>query len=78
MIRARGESGMSRKLVRSRDEKMLCGVAAGIAGYLDVDPTIVRLVWVLAVVIPGSNILVVAVYLLLCLLMPLEVPGSTS
>jgi phage shock protein PspC (stress-responsive transcriptional regulator) len=69
---------MSRKLVRSRDEKMLCGVAAGIAGYLDVDPTIVRLVWVLAVVIPGSNILVVAVYLLLCLLMPLEVPGSTS
>lgn len=69
---------MSRKLVRSRDDKMLCGVAAGIAHYLDVDPTIVRLVWVLAIVIPGSNIIVVAAYLLLCLLMPLEVPGSPS
>lgn len=57
---------------------MLCGVAAGIAHYLDVDPTIVRLVWVLAIVIPGSNVIVVAAYLLLCLLMPLEVPGSPS
>jgi phage shock protein C len=69
---------MSRKLVRSRDDKMLCGVAAGIAHYLDIDPTIVRLLWVLAVVVPGSNIIVVAVYLLLCLLMPMEVPGSPS
>lgn len=69
---------MSRKLVRLRDDKMLCGVAAGIARYLDIDPTIVRLVWVLAIVVPGSNIIVVAVYLLLCLLMPLEVPGSPS
>ncbi len=69
---------MSRKLVRPRDDKMVCGVAAGIARYLDVDPTMVRLAWVLAIVIPGSNIIVVAVYLLLCLLMPLEVPGSPS
>jgi phage shock protein PspC (stress-responsive transcriptional regulator) len=69
---------MSRKLVRSRDDKMLCGVAAGIARYLDIDPTIVRVLWVLAIVIPGSNIIVVVVYLLLCLLMPLEVPGSAS
>jgi len=69
---------MSRKLVRSRDDKMLWGVAAGIARYLDIDPTIVRLVWVLAILVPGSNIIVVVVYLLLCLLMPLEVPGSPS
>lgn len=69
---------MSGKLVRSRDDKMLFGVAAGIARYLDIDPTIVRLLWVLAIVVPGSNIIVVAVYLLLCFLMPLEVPGSPS
>ena len=69
---------MRRKLVRSRDDKMLCGVASGIARYLDVDPTIVRLVWVLAILVPGSNLIVVAVYLLLCFLMPLEVPGSSS
>ena len=69
---------MSRRLVRSRDDKMLCGVAAGIARYLDIDPTIVRIVWVVAILVPGSNLIVVAVYLLLCLLMPLEVPGSPS
>lgn len=69
---------MSRKLVRSRDDKMLCGVAAGIAHYLDVDPTIVRLLWVLAIIVPGPNIIVVAAYLLLCFLMPLEVPGSPT
>ena len=69
---------MSRRLVRSRDNKMLCGVAAGIARYLDIDPTIVRIVWVVAILVPGSNLIVVAVYLLLCLLMPLKVPGSPS
>ena len=69
---------MSRRLVRSRDDKMLCGVAAGIARYLDIDPTIARIVWVVAILVPGSNLIVVAVYLLLCLLMPLEVPGSPS
>ncbi len=69
---------MSSRLVRSRDDKMLCGVAAGIARYLDIDTTIVRIVWVVAILVPGSNLIVVAVYLLLCLLMPLEVPGSPS
>lgn len=57
---------------------MLCGVAAGIAHYLDIDPTIVRVLWVLAIVVPGSNLIVMALYLLLCFLMPMEVPGSSS
>lgn len=69
---------MSRRLTRSRDDKMLCGVAAGIAHYLDIDPTIVRVLWVLAIVVPGSNLIVMALYLLLCFLMPMEVPGSSS
>lgn len=36
-----------RKLVRSRTDRMLCGVCGGIGEYLNVDPTLVRLVWVL-------------------------------
>lgn len=39
----------SKRLYRSRDNRMICGVAAGVAAYLDVDPTIVRLIWVVAV-----------------------------
>lgn len=36
-----------KKLVRSKGNRMLCGVCGGIGEYLNVDPTIVRLVWLL-------------------------------
>ena len=35
-----------KRLTRS-DDKMIGGVCAGLAEYLDIDPTIVRIVWVL-------------------------------
>ncbi|MCI8517448.1 MAG: PspC domain-containing protein [Hungatella sp.] len=34
-----------RKLYRSGSSRMLCGVCGGIGEYLNVDPTLVRLVW---------------------------------
>lgn len=37
-----------KRLYRSRTDRKICGVAAGIAGYFGVDPTLVRLLWVLA------------------------------
>lgn len=36
-----------RKLVRSRTNRMLCGVCGGVGEYLNVDPTLVRLLWIL-------------------------------
>lgn len=33
----------NKKLLRSRDERMIAGVAGGLARYLNVDPAIVRL-----------------------------------
>lgn len=36
-----------KKLYRSRKNKMICGVCGGIAEYLNIDPTIVRLLTVL-------------------------------
>jgi phage shock protein C len=41
------------RLYRSRDERLLAGVAGGIANYLDVDPTLVRLVWLLTLITTG-------------------------
>ena len=38
---------MQKRLHRSRTEKMIAGVCGGIAEYLDVDPTLVRVFWVL-------------------------------
>lgn len=68
---------MGKKLTRSRDDKMVCGVAAGLARYFDIDVTIMRLIWVVVVLLPGPNLIILAVYLVLCLLMPLETPGET-
>ena len=67
---------MRKRLTRSRDDKMICGVAAGLARYVDIDPTVMRLIWVVAVLLPGPNLIILAVYLVLCLLMPLETPGE--
>lgn len=34
-----------KKLYRSRDNRMLAGVCGGVGEFINVDPTIVRLVW---------------------------------
>ena len=35
-----------KKLVRSQVNKMICGVCGGIGEYFHIDPTIIRLIWV--------------------------------
>jgi phage shock protein C len=44
---------LSKKLYRSENDRMVAGVAGGLAAYLGWDPTLVRLLWVLAF-IPGG------------------------
>ena len=39
---------MEKKLYKSATDKKIDGVCAGIAEYFNVDPTLVRLLWVLA------------------------------
>ena len=38
---------MSKKLYRSRSQKMFAGVCGGIAEYFNIDPTVVRILWAL-------------------------------
>lgn len=38
---------MDKKLYRSYENKMIAGVCGGIGEYFNVDPTIIRLAWVL-------------------------------
>jgi len=47
---------MSKKLYRSND-KVLGGVASGVAEYMDVDPLIVRIIWVVLCFAFGVGIL---------------------
>ena len=58
-----------KRLYRSREEKMLGGVCGGIAEYLGVDPTLVRLGWVLLSFTGGSGILL---YIVMSIIVPLE------
>jgi phage shock protein C len=62
------------RIYRSRHERMVAGVAGGIAEYADVDPTIVRLIWIAALLTTGP--LALLLYLLCAIVIPRE-PGST-
>lgn len=47
----------SKKLVLSQTDKKIAGVCGGFADYLDLDPTIVRVVWVMAALLVGWGFL---------------------
>ncbi|MBO5973505.1 MAG: PspC domain-containing protein [Clostridia bacterium] len=57
----------NKKLYRSQTNKKLAGVCGGLAEYLNIDPTIVRLVWVLATLFVGCGILA---YIIALIVMP--------
>ena len=62
---------MEKKLTKSAN-KSLAGVCGGIAEYFDGDPTVIRLVFVIAVIFAGCGLLA---YLIAWIIMP-EQPGS--
>ena len=48
---------MGKKLYKSNKNKMLDGVCGGIAEYFNIDPTLVRLGWVVFCALGGSGVL---------------------
>lgn len=54
--------------MRSSTDKKIAGVCGGLAEYFDIDATIIRVVWLLAVLFAGTGILV---YLVLWIVVPL-------
>lgn len=58
---------MEKKLYKSNTDKKLCGVCGGLAEYLNVDSTIIRLILVFAVLFAGSGILA---YIIAALVIP--------
>ncbi len=60
--------GESRRLTRSARERMWAGVAGGMARYFDIDPALVRLVWVAATILThGAAVLI---YIVLWIVIP--------
>lgn len=56
-----------KKLYKVDDNKKLCGVCGGIGEYLNIDPTVIRLLWVVFFFLGGSGLLA---YIVCALIMP--------
>jgi phage shock protein C len=63
-----------KRLMRSSRDKKIAGVCAGLAEYFDLDPTLVRVLWLLAVFFAGTGFLV---YIILWIVLPIA-PASVS
>src|SRR5262249_11763582 len=64
-----GEEDMSRKLGRPREPGMIAGVCAGLARRFGVSTGLVRLLFILSLLLPGTQVIV---YLALWIIMPNE------
>ncbi len=66
-----------KQITLSATDKKIAGVCGGLAEYLDVDPSIVRLVWVALSVVPGGFIGGALAYLLAWIIIP-KAPAFSS
>jgi phage shock protein C len=58
---------MNKKLYKSNSDKKIDGVCAGIAEYFNLDPTVVRIAWIIFSCLGGSGLLA---YLICAIVMP--------
>lgn len=58
-----------KRLYRSRTERMIGGVCGGLAQYFNIDPTIVRLIFLLLLFAGGAAFLI---YIIMWIVVPLE------
>lgn len=56
-----------KKLYRSNTDRKLCGVCGGFAEYFDLDPTIIRLIFIFLTLFGGGGVLI---YLICALVIP--------
>jgi phage shock protein C len=68
-------SNGTKRLYRLRDGRVVAGVCAGLAAYLGVDPTLVRLAFALLTLFGGAGVLL---YLCAWIVMPEEGGDGTS
>ena len=72
MLRAEGTAASSTRarLVRSNTDRRIAGVCGGLAEYFNLDPTIVRVAWIVVSVIPGLIVFGAIAYLMAWFIIP--------
>lgn len=63
-------STSGRRLTRSVVDRRIGGVCGGLAAYLDVDSTAIRVVWVVLSIVPGCIVMGVIAYFVAWFIMP--------
>jgi phage shock protein C len=64
---------VNRRLYRCQHDRILAGVASGMAERFDLDPTLVRVLWLLSVFFGGFGLLA---YIVMAIIVPLEPAGG--
>jgi phage shock protein C len=59
----------TRKLYRSRTERMLAGVCGGLAQYFNLDPTLIRVLFIVLTVLGGAGLVI---YVAMWIIVPKE------
>ena len=67
---------MNERLYRSRSDRMLAGVAGGVAGRFDLDPAVVRILWAILILLSGGIFLLI--YFVMAIVVPLEPIGGRA
>lgn len=63
---------MQKRLYRVNEGKVIAGVCGGIAEYLNIDPTVVRLIWAIVGLMGGFGVLA---YIVAALIVPVKPLG---
>jgi phage shock protein PspC (stress-responsive transcriptional regulator) len=63
---------VNRRLYRCQHDRILAGVASGVAERFDLDPTLVRVLWLLSVFFGGFGLVA---YIVMAIIVPLEPAG---
>ena len=66
---------MAKKLYRSRTDRKIWGVCGGLAKYFDIDPTVVRIIFVASLL---CGTLGLWVYIIMAIIVPQESEGDTA
>jgi phage shock protein PspC (stress-responsive transcriptional regulator) len=68
---------MSKRLYRSSKDRKLAGVCGGVGEFFDIDPTIIRVLYLICAIFPGFIFGGIIIYFILALIIPID-PGYTD
>jgi phage shock protein C len=70
--------GHPRRLMRSSTDKKIAGVCAGLGDYFDIDPTLVRVIWLLLLLCGGTGLLAYIILWIVLPVAPADVVATSS